>query len=132
MQLDARLNLGTSGGPVLNLKGELIGISTSLAAIEGYEQSSGFALPIDNLTRRIIRTLLAGQEVEYGMLGVMPGEIGGDEFAEAEHAVAPEICSKIVCCRSIPRSSPAHPPLESSRATLSSKSAVILYGPLPI
>ena len=43
MQLDARLNLGTSGGPVLNLKGELIGISTSLAAIEGYEQSVGFA-----------------------------------------------------------------------------------------
>lgn len=80
MQLDARLNLGTSGGPVLNLKGELIGISTSLAAIEGYEQSSGFALPIDNLTRRIIKTLLAGQEVEYGMLGVAPVEIGGDEF----------------------------------------------------
>ena len=35
MQLDARLNLGTSGGPVLNLKGELIGISTALAAVGG-------------------------------------------------------------------------------------------------
>jgi serine protease Do len=35
MQLDAKMNLGMSGGPVLNLKGELIGISTSLAAIEG-------------------------------------------------------------------------------------------------
>jgi len=75
MQLDARLNLGLSGGPVLNLKGELIGISTSLAAIEGYDQSVGFALPIDSLTRRIIRSLLAGQEVEYGMLGISPGDI---------------------------------------------------------
>ncbi len=80
MQLDARLNLGLSGGAVLNLKGELIGVSTSLAAIEGYEQSVGFALPIDELTRRIIRTLLAGQEVEYGMLGIRPGDIGGKEF----------------------------------------------------
>lgn len=72
MQLDARLNLGTSGGPILNIKGELIGIGTSLAAIEGYEQSTGFAIPIDSLTRRIVRTLLAGQEVEYGMIGVEP------------------------------------------------------------
>ncbi len=80
MQLDARMNLGLSGGPVLNLKGELIGIGTSLAAIEGYEQSVGFALPIDSLTRRIIRTLLAGQEVEYGMLGITPHEIGDEKF----------------------------------------------------
>jgi serine protease Do len=80
LQLDARLNLGLSGGPVLNLKGELIGISTSLAAIEGYEQSVGFALPIDVMTRRIISTLLAGQEVEYGMLGIKPGNFGEKEF----------------------------------------------------
>lgn len=72
MQLDARMNLGLSGGPVLNIKGELIGISTSLAAIEGYEQSVGFALPIDTMTHRIIETLLAGREVEYGMLGILP------------------------------------------------------------
>ena len=72
MQLDARLNLGTSGGPVLNMKGELIGLSTSLAAIERYEQSAGFAIPIDSSTRRIVRTLLSGQEVEYGMIGVHP------------------------------------------------------------
>ncbi len=80
MQLDARMNLGMSGGPVLNLKGELIGISTSLAAIEGYEQSVGFALPVDPFTRRIIRTLLAGQEVEYGMLGIRPGDFSMKEF----------------------------------------------------
>ena len=80
MQLDARMNLGVSGGPVLNLKGELIGISTSLAAIEGYEQSVGFALPIDSLTRRIIETLLAGREVEYGMLGIKPDTMSLEDF----------------------------------------------------
>ncbi len=80
MQLDARLNLGLSGGPVLNLKGELIGISSSLAAIEGYDQSAGFAFPIDRLTRRVIRTLLAGQEVEYGMIGIGPVTIDRKDF----------------------------------------------------
>ena len=79
MQLDAKMNLGLSGGPVLNLKGELIGIGTSLAAIEGYDQSVGFALPIDPLTRRIIQTLIAGQEVEYGMLGIEPISISSDD-----------------------------------------------------
>ncbi|WP_010587024.1 trypsin-like peptidase domain-containing protein [Schlesneria paludicola] len=80
MQLDARLNLGTSGGPVLNSKGELIGISTSLAAIEGYEQSTGFAIPVDGLTRRIVRTLLDGHEVEYGIIGISPGELSPVDF----------------------------------------------------
>jgi len=72
IQIDGRLNLGTSGGPLLNLKGELIGVTTSLAAIEGYEKSAGFAIPLDGLTRRIVKALVAGHEVEYGMLGVRP------------------------------------------------------------
>jgi serine protease Do len=70
LQVDTRLNLGTSGGALLNLKGELIGITTSLAALEGYEKSVGYAVPIDVAARRIIETLAKGQEVEYGFLGV--------------------------------------------------------------
>lgn len=70
IQVDTRLELGTSGGALLNLRGELIGVTTSLAAIAGYEKSAGFALPIDEATRRIIETLRQGKEVEYGFLGV--------------------------------------------------------------
>lgn len=70
LQLDMRLNLGTSGGPLLNLRGEVIGITTSLAAIAGYEKSAGFAVPIDDAMLRIIETLKKGEEVEYGFLGV--------------------------------------------------------------
>ncbi len=47
IQTDAKLNLGTSGGALLNLKGEMIGLTVSLAAALGYEQSAGFALPVD-------------------------------------------------------------------------------------
>ena len=70
LQVDTRLNLGTSGGALLNLKGELIGITTSLAALEGYEKSVGYAVPINAAAHRIIETLAKGREVEYGFLGV--------------------------------------------------------------
>lgn len=105
MQLDARLNLGQSGGPVLNLKGELIGISTSLAAIEGYDQSAGFAIPIDALTRRIIRTLLMGQEVEYGMIGINPMTISGSQFAGDQIGVTQQ---SAVLVKDVAHGSPAH------------------------
>ncbi|MEK6261691.1 MAG: trypsin-like peptidase domain-containing protein [Planctomycetota bacterium] len=80
LQIDGRLNLGTSGGPVVNLKGELIGLTTSLAAVDGYEKSAGFAIPFDDLTRRIVKSLAAGQEVEYGMLGIGPGDVTPTQF----------------------------------------------------
>lgn len=78
LQIDARLNLGASGGALLNLDGQLIGITTPLAALDGYEKSAGFAIPFDKPTRRIIDSLLAGYEVEYGFLGVNPLTAGAE------------------------------------------------------
>ena len=70
VHLDMRLNLGTSGGALLNLNGELVGLTTSLAAIAGYEKSAGFAVPLDQSTMRIVKSLQDGLEVEYGFLGI--------------------------------------------------------------
>lgn len=81
LQLDARLNLGTSGGAVLNLQGEMIGITTSLAALEGVERGVGFAVPLNAGMQRVINDLSQGYEVEYGMLGVEPRTIAGTELA---------------------------------------------------
>jgi serine protease Do len=67
---DARLNLGTSGGALLNLQGEMIGLTVSLAAASGYEQAAGFAMPVDETFLRAVNTLKQGSEVEYGFLGV--------------------------------------------------------------
>ncbi len=74
LHVDTRLNLGGSGGALLNLKGDLIGLTTSLAALEGYEKSVGYAIPIDANTKRVIESLAKGLEVEYGFLGLQPDD----------------------------------------------------------
>ncbi len=70
LQLDAKLNLGMSGGAVINLKGEMVGLTTNAANVGGFDAQAGYALPIDALTRRAIEALKQGKEVEYGFLGV--------------------------------------------------------------
>lgn len=70
LHVDTRLGPGSSGGALLNRHGELIGITTSLASLEGYESTVGYAIPVDKSTRRIIDDLIRGYEVEYGFLGV--------------------------------------------------------------
>lgn len=70
LQVDTRLGPGFSGGALLNSSGQFIGITTSLAALEGYESSVGYAIPFNDSMRRIVEELLNGHEVEYGFLGV--------------------------------------------------------------
>ncbi|MEX2113862.1 MAG: trypsin-like peptidase domain-containing protein [Pirellulales bacterium] len=70
IQTDAKLNLGTSGGALLNLQGEMIGMTVSLSAALGYEQAAGFAIRVDETFHRALEALKQGSEVEYGFLGV--------------------------------------------------------------
>jgi serine protease Do len=70
IQTDVRLHVGCSGGALLNLGGELIGLTTAQAALTGSEAPAGYAIPIDAELKKIIARLLEGQEVEYGFLGV--------------------------------------------------------------
>jgi S1-C subfamily serine protease len=72
LQTDTRIALGCSGGALLNLQGELIGLTTSVAALSGTETPGGFAVPMDGGLRRIVEKLRQGEEVEYGFLGVKP------------------------------------------------------------
>jgi serine protease Do len=72
IQTDARLELGTSGGALVNLSGEMIGLTTSLAALYGYERPGGFAVPVDADFRRALDVLKTGRLPDYGFLGVAP------------------------------------------------------------
>jgi S1-C subfamily serine protease len=84
LQLDAKLNLGMSGAPVVNLDGELVGLTTTAGDPEGFDPKAGYAIPMDRLGRRAVLSLIEGREVEYGFLGInlptlrfQPDEFGG-------------------------------------------------------
>jgi len=66
IQTDAAINAGNSGGPLLNLKGEVIGIDTAMAT---GAQSIGFAIPI-NKAKKDIESVKASGKIVYPFLGV--------------------------------------------------------------
>lgn len=72
IQSDALINPGNSGGPLLNTRGELIGINTAIAR---QAQGIGFSIPID-MVRRIARDLIQKGEVRKPYLGILPGTVG--------------------------------------------------------
>ena len=81
IQTDAKLHLGTSGGPLLNLRGEMIGLCVSQAATAGYESAAGYAIPVDATFRRVLDALEQGREAEYGFLGIQPANLQPPEIA---------------------------------------------------
>ncbi|HET6566786.1 MAG TPA: trypsin-like peptidase domain-containing protein [Rhodothermales bacterium] len=78
IQTDAAINPGNSGGALVNLNGELIGISTAIATESGSYEGYGFAVPV-NLMRRVAEDLIAYGEVKRGFLGVEIGEVHSEE-----------------------------------------------------
>jgi len=82
---DAKLNLGTSGGALVNLRGEMVGLTTSLAAVSGYEQSAGFALAVDEMFLRVIESLKAGKLPEFGFLGIQPEDLRAIDLQRGLH-----------------------------------------------
>jgi S1-C subfamily serine protease len=85
IQTDAKLNLGTSGGPLLNLQGQMVGLVTALAAAAGYEQAAGYAFPVDDTFRRVVDQLKQGREVEYGYLGIQPVNLMPEDVLRGLH-----------------------------------------------
>ncbi|MGA2064401.1 MAG: trypsin-like peptidase domain-containing protein [Thermoguttaceae bacterium] len=79
IQTDAKLNLGTSGGPLVNLRGEMVGLCVALAAAAGYESPAGYAIPVDATFHRVLEILKQGREVEYGFLGIQPANLQPEE-----------------------------------------------------
>jgi serine protease Do len=85
IQTDASINFGNSGGPLMNIRGEVIGINT---AINVRGQGIGFAIPI-NMAKKVSEELMARGTVTRGYLGMLPQEITAD-IAEAKELSSTE------------------------------------------
>jgi S1-C subfamily serine protease len=69
LQTDAAINPGSSGGPLANLDGDVIGINTAIASNSGNSSGVGFSIPI-NLVKRVMKQLLDKGSVTRGYLGL--------------------------------------------------------------
>ena len=81
LQTDASINRGNSGGPMFNLKGEVIGINTAIYSPSGGSIGIGFAIPSD-AARPIIDQLRTTGKVERGWIGAHIQPVS-DDIAEA-------------------------------------------------
>lgn len=68
LQTDAAVNPGNSGGPLVNLHGEVVGINTAIASRSGSNAGIGFAIP-SNLAKSIMDDLIPDGRIERGFLG---------------------------------------------------------------
>ena len=81
IQTDAAINQGNSGGPLVNIYGEVIGINTWIASQSGGSQGIGFAIPINNI-KNAINSFISKGKIVYGWLGVSLLE-ANKEYKEA-------------------------------------------------
>lgn len=77
IQTDAAVNRGNSGGALVNIKGELIGINTAIASRTGFYAGYSFAIP-SSIARKVMEDLLMYGEVKRGILGVIIRQVDGN------------------------------------------------------
>ncbi|WP_267248812.1 serine endoprotease DegP [Yersinia sp. Marseille-Q5920] len=81
IQTDAAINRGNSGGALINLNGELIGINTAILAPDGGNIGIGFAIP-SNMVKNLTSQMVEFGQVKRGELGIMGTELNS-ELAKA-------------------------------------------------
>ncbi len=74
IQTDAAVNRGNSGGALVNMKGELVGINTAIASSTGYYSGYSFAIP-SRIVKKVAEDLIVYGEVQRAYLGISAFEI---------------------------------------------------------
>ncbi|HWJ33990.1 MAG TPA: trypsin-like peptidase domain-containing protein [Steroidobacteraceae bacterium] len=82
IQTDAAINLGNSGGALIDANGDLVGINTAvLNRASGGPEGIGFAIPV-NLVRGVMEQILSKGHVVRGWLGFMPQDLSPEQSAQ--------------------------------------------------
>ena len=76
IQTDAAINHGNSGGPLLDLSGDVIGVNSQIESESGGNDGVGFAVPSDTVDR-IAKELISDGSVEHAYLGVATDDASG-------------------------------------------------------
>ena len=74
IQTDAAINRGNSGGALVNLKGELVGINTAIFGPNGGNVGIGFAIPA-NMMKNLVDQIIEFGEVRRGLLGILGADV---------------------------------------------------------
>ena len=80
IQTDAAINPGNSGGPLVNTRGEVIGINSAIESPTGYNAGYGFAVPI-NLARAVMDQIVKTGRVQRVALGIQIRDASADDAA---------------------------------------------------
>jgi serine protease Do len=83
IQTDAAINPGNSGGPLLNARGEVLGINSMIASETGYYSGYGFAIPI-SLAKNVSDDLIAHGRVRRAVLGISIKDVTEEEAKAAQ------------------------------------------------
>ena len=110
IQTDAAINQGNSGGALINLQGELIGINSAIFSPDRTEAfvGIGFAIP-SSIINNVLPALLAGRNIERGYLGLVPRQLSQELAQDLSLGVS----SGVLIKRVLPNSPAAHADLRS-------------------
>lgn len=81
IQTDAAVNMGNSGGALINTRGELIGINTAISTLSGGFEGYSFAVP-SNIAKKVFEDLIEYGSIQKGLLGIRGGAITPEFLAE--------------------------------------------------
>ncbi|MCL4122687.1 UNVERIFIED_CONTAM: hypothetical protein GTU68_046586 [Idotea baltica] len=81
IQTDAAVNPGNSGGALVNVRGELVGINTAISSRTGSYVGYSFAVP-SNIAKKVVEDLMEYGAVRTAYLGIRPAELNGNDAKE--------------------------------------------------
>ena len=82
IQTDAAINPGNSGGPLVNARGEVIGINSAIASQTGYYSGYGFAIPI-TLAKQVMDDIVEHGRVRRAVIGVQISPVSPEDASVA-------------------------------------------------